>query len=194
MRLLVCAVARVVATRTGYHAYTRARTDDKHHARRNPFYYTSSWVVPHRHQAPASHPSDPAGTLEQDSENLSILTARYYHIHTTTSRSRLNPLRSTRSASNVMEEGALVAQFSSWSRLFILLSHSQRVSPVEFSSRGYLISVRCARSDDGWMGAMDKEMHHFKSHGTCELAPHVPGMRTIRIGYVLHWHLREEQG
>ena len=73
MRLLVCAVARASATRTGYHAYTRARTDDNYYARRNPFYYTSSWVVPvlkptHRHQAPASRPGDPAGTLEQDSE------------------------------------------------------------------------------------------------------------------------------
>ena len=29
---------------------------------------------------------------------------------------------------------------------------------------------------------MDRHVHKFKSHGICELVPHVPGVRTLRIG------------
>ena len=35
---------------------------------------------------------------------------------------------------------------------------------------------------------MDRKMLNFKSHDICELVPHVPGVRTLRIGWVLHWN------
>ena len=33
---------------------------------------------------------------------------------------------------------------------------------------------------------MDRKMLNFKSRDICELVPHVPSMRTLRIGWVLH--------
>ena len=35
---------------------------------------------------------------------------------------------------------------------------------------------------------MDKKMLNFRSHDIFELVPHVPGVRTLRIGWVLHWN------
>ena len=35
---------------------------------------------------------------------------------------------------------------------------------------------------------MDRKMLDFKSYGICELVLHVPGVRTLRIGWVLHWN------
>ena len=83
--LVVCAVARAVATRTGYHAYTRARTDDKHYPRRNSY---PRFTIP----LPLWYPTvtmTQQEPLNKTPRNLSILTARYYHIQPTTSRSRL---------------------------------------------------------------------------------------------------------
>ena len=33
---------------------------------------------------------------------------------------------------------------------------------------------------------MDQEMENIKSHNVCELVPRMPGMRTLRLGWVLH--------
>ena len=35
---------------------------------------------------------------------------------------------------------------------------------------------------------MDRKMLNFKSYDICELVPHVPGVRTLRTGWVLHWN------
>ena len=39
---------------------------------------------------------------------------------------------------------------------------------------------------DGWSDAMGKEMANLNSHDVYELVPRVPGMRTLRLGWVLH--------
>jgi len=39
---------------------------------------------------------------------------------------------------------------------------------------------------DGWKDAMDHEMANLKSHDIYKLVPHMPGMRTLRLGWVLH--------
>ena len=44
--------------------------------------------------------------------------------------------------------------------------------------------------DDGWTEGMDKVMQNSMLHGIYELVPHVPGMRTLRIGGVLHWKFK----
>lgn len=41
-----------------------------------------------------------------------------------------------------------------------------------------------------WAKSMDKKMRTFKTCDICELAPHVPGMCTLRIGWVLTGNLR----
>ena len=39
---------------------------------------------------------------------------------------------------------------------------------------------------------MDSEMRLFKSHGICELVPHVLGIRTLRIGWVTHRNFKND--
>jgi len=39
---------------------------------------------------------------------------------------------------------------------------------------------------DGWKDAMDREMANLESHDVYELVPRMPGMRTLRLGWVLH--------
>jgi len=39
---------------------------------------------------------------------------------------------------------------------------------------------------DGWKEAMDREMSNMRSHDIYKLTPHRPGMRTLRLGWVLH--------
>jgi hypothetical protein len=39
---------------------------------------------------------------------------------------------------------------------------------------------------DGWKEAMNKEMENLKSHDVYELVPHVKGLRTLKLGWVLH--------
>jgi hypothetical protein len=43
---------------------------------------------------------------------------------------------------------------------------------------------------DGWKAAMDQEMENLRSHGVYELVPRQPGMRTLRLGWVLHRKFR----
>jgi hypothetical protein len=43
---------------------------------------------------------------------------------------------------------------------------------------------------DGWRDAMRKEMDNLQSHDVYELVPHVPGMRTLCLGWVLHHKFR----
>ena len=37
-----------------------------------------------------------------------------------------------------------------------------------------------------WKDAMGKEMANLKAHDVYELVPHMPGMRTLQLGWVLH--------
>ena len=37
---------------------------------------------------------------------------------------------------------------------------------------------------------MDKDVQDFISHDIYEIVPHMPGMRTVRIGGVLHWKFK----
>jgi len=46
--------------------------------------------------------------------------------------------------------------------------------------------VMAATDADGWRDAISKEMANLKSHDVYELVPCVPGMRTLRLGWVLH--------
>ena len=39
---------------------------------------------------------------------------------------------------------------------------------------------------DGWKDAMDREMENLRSHDIYELIPHTDGIRTLRLGWVLH--------
>jgi len=39
---------------------------------------------------------------------------------------------------------------------------------------------------DGWKDAMDQDMTNLKSHDVYELVPHTNGMRTLKLGGVLH--------
>ena len=39
---------------------------------------------------------------------------------------------------------------------------------------------------EGWRDAMDREMQNLKLHGVDELVPRTSGMRTLRLGWVLH--------
>ena len=39
---------------------------------------------------------------------------------------------------------------------------------------------------DGWKEAMDREMKNLESHDVYDLVPRAPGMRTLRLGWVLH--------
>ena len=39
---------------------------------------------------------------------------------------------------------------------------------------------------EGWRDAMDQEMQSPKSHGVYEFVPRTSGMRTLRLGWVLH--------
>ena len=39
---------------------------------------------------------------------------------------------------------------------------------------------------DGWRDMMNKEMENLRSHDVYELVPHMPGMCTLRLGWVLH--------
>jgi hypothetical protein len=43
---------------------------------------------------------------------------------------------------------------------------------------------------DGWRDAMRKEMDNLRSHDVYELVLRVPGMRTLRLGWVLHRKFR----
>jgi hypothetical protein len=39
---------------------------------------------------------------------------------------------------------------------------------------------------DGWKDAMDREMKTLKDHDVYELVPRTNGMRTLKLGWVLH--------
>lgn len=39
---------------------------------------------------------------------------------------------------------------------------------------------------DGWKEEMDREMENLRSHNVYEPVPRVRGMRTLRLGWVLH--------
>ena len=39
---------------------------------------------------------------------------------------------------------------------------------------------------DGWKDAMDREMENLHTHDVYEMVPHVPGMCTLHLGWVLH--------
>jgi hypothetical protein len=43
-----------------------------------------------------------------------------------------------------------------------------------------------AHNADGWKEAMNKEMASLKSHDIYELVPRVRGLRTLKLGWVLH--------
>jgi hypothetical protein len=43
-----------------------------------------------------------------------------------------------------------------------------------------------APDSDGWREVMDREMENLKSHDVHELVPPASGIRTIRLGWVLH--------
>ena len=49
---------------------------------------------------------------------------------------------------------------------------------------------------DAWREAMDREMENLMSHDVYELVPHASGIRTLRLGWVLHRKFKngQEQG
>ena len=46
--------------------------------------------------------------------------------------------------------------------------------------------VMAAPDADEWKEAMDREMENLKSHNVYELVPRTNGMRTLKLGWVLH--------
>jgi hypothetical protein len=43
---------------------------------------------------------------------------------------------------------------------------------------------------DGWKDAMDREMDNLRLRDVYDLMPRVPGIRTLRLGWVLHRRFR----
>jgi len=71
--------------------------------------------------------------------------------------------------------------------------------PVAFSAglpNGILLSrlpdprsvreAMAAPDAEGWKDAMDREMENLRSHDVYDLVPRAPGLRTLRLGWVLH--------
>jgi len=71
-----------------------------------------------------------------------------------------------------------------------LQSRFQPVYLAEFSSQlpdpRNVREAMAAPDADGWKDAMTKEMNNLKSHDVYELMLHTPGMRTLRLGWILH--------
>jgi len=44
-----------------------------------------------------------------------------------------------------------------------------------------------APAADSWKEVMDREMDNLKLHSAYKLVPRVPGMRTLRLGWVFHF-------
>ena len=60
---------------------------------------------------------------------------------------------------------------------------------IQLSSLPDPRSVReamAAPDADGWKDAMDREMENLRTHDVYEMVPRVPGMRTLRLRWVLH--------
>ena len=64
------------------------------------------------------------------------------------------------------------------------------VVPCSFSMRQRILQSRFRpvylALADQWKEEMDQEMEGLKSHGVYELVPRINGMRTLKLGWVLH--------
>jgi len=87
-------------------------------------------------------------------------------------------------ASRAIQDWVVVKPCSFWMKQGTLKSLSQPVYQAESRSHNCPTPAACARQ---WMkDAMDCEMANLESHDVYELVPHVPGMCTLHLCWVLH--------